>query len=93
MKSTEEQLIAVPKMDIFSESYELKEEKILLDSIRVCTLNNGVFKEIVNFEIQHIGDNYIVYPLEISKEYAIVYDRIVKGKKVIMKAEDFILNN
>lgn len=89
MQSTEYQLIVIPKMDIFTGLYELKKEKILLDSIRVCTLINGIFKEIINFEIKHIGDSYIVYPLEISKEYAIIYDRIVKGRKVITKAEDY----
>lgn len=89
MQSTEHQLIAISKMDVFTVSYELKDEKILLDSIRVCTLINGIFNEIINFEIKHIGDSYIVYPLEISKEYAIIYNRIVEGKKVITKAEDY----
>lgn len=89
MKMTECELMIVPRMDIFNGSYELKDENILLDSIDVCSANKGLINKVINFEIKHIDSKVIIYPLEISKEYVIRYERVVRAKKIEINKEDY----
>lgn len=92
MKVTECNSVEVSIVNKFTEKYVLKDKNILLNTILVYGLRDKCIEKEINFEIKCISNEFVVYPLEKSEEYIIIFNKLATAKKVEIKAEEFLRN-
>lgn len=86
------ELCKVQFMKAFEDSYyDLEQKNIILDSIRVATLDDDKhFKKIIPFDIQVAGENgFRVRPCFSKGKFLIMYEYVTEAYKVTIPANAF----
>jgi hypothetical protein len=86
------ELCKVQFMEAFEDScYDLEQKNIILDSIRVATLDDDKhFKKNIPFEIQVAGENgFRIRPCFSKGKFLIMYEYVVEAYKVTIPANAF----
>lgn len=86
------ELCKVQFMKAFEDSYyDLEQKNIILDSIRVATLDDDQhLKKIIPFDIQVAGENgFRVRPCFSKGKFLIMYEYVMEVYKVIIPANAF----
>jgi len=86
------ELCKVQFMKTFEDSYyDLEQKNIILDSIRVATLDNDKhLKKIIPFDIQVAGENgFRVRPCFSKGKFLVMYECMMKAYKVTIPSNAF----
>lgn len=86
------ELCKVQFMKAFEDScYDLEQKNIILDSIRVATLDDDKhFKKIISFDIQVAGENgFRIRPCFSKGKFLVMYECMMKAYKVTIPANAF----
>lgn len=86
------ELCKVQFMKAFEDSYyDLEQKNIILDSIRVATLDDDQhLKQVIPFDIQVAGENgFCVRPCFSKGKFLIMYEYMVEAYKVTIPANAF----
>lgn len=83
-------LIIKPEIHNFdSPYYDLKDNRIILQSIKLCSLTKDNFiKQKVCFDIQCIGENWFrIIPKSDENKFSIQYNRVINCKELKIDEE------
>ena len=69
--------------------YDLHKDDIILNTIKVYEIRDGLLGKQISFDIQVGGENeYRIVPSSSNYEFFIAYYCLVKARKIVIKAED-----
>lgn len=86
------ELCKVQFMKVFEDSYyDLEQKNIILDSIRVATLDDDKhFKKIIPFDIQVAGENgFRIRPCFSKGKFLVMYECMMKAYKATIPSNAF----
>lgn len=86
------ELCKVQFMKTFEDYYDFKQKNIILNSIRVATLddNDKHFKKIIPFDIQVAGENgFRIRPCFSKGKFLVMYECMMKAYKVTIPSNAF----
>lgn len=86
------ELCKVQFMKTFEDYYDFKQKNIILNSIRVATLDDDDkhFKKIIPFDIQVAGENgFRIRPCFSKGKFLVMYECMMKAYKVTIPSNAF----
>lgn len=86
------ELCKVQFMKTFEDYYDFKQKNIILNSIRVATLDDDDkhFKKIIPFDIQVAGENgFRIRPCFSKGKFLVIYECMMKAYKVTIPSNAF----